>query len=105
MSYLTQFPDFPADAMPMLPAGFMDRSWRNEACPSIIHEESGVVVWIGHPDPALREWDGGRFTVHKCGTRCPAAGWQFDEAVADLFESDDWSTVLRSLPNFTGGAA
>lgn len=105
MTYATEFPGFPADAMPSLPAGFRDRSWRHEACPCFIHDESGLILWIGHPDPALREWDGPRFIAEQCRTFCEANGWQFDEAVVLRFETDDWATVLRSLPNFTSPLA
>lgn len=104
MTFQTEFPDFPADAMPTIPEGFTDRSWRNDACPCFIHEESGLVLWIDWPMADLRSWDGGRFLVERCLERDPEAGWQMGE-MEQCFESDDWSTVLRSLPNFTGGAA
>lgn len=98
MTYQTEFPDFPSDAMPAIPEGFSDRSWGNEGCPCFIHEATGVVLWINYPEAA--EDGEARYSVDRCGTRDPEAGWQFDEEMEHLFAWDDWETVLRSLPNF-----
>lgn len=100
MTYQTEFPDYPVASMPAIPEGFTDRSWRNEACPCFIHEASGVMLLIGYPDPEQRDWDGARFLAMRCPTYHPEAGWQIDGEMIELFESDDWATVERSLPNF-----
>lgn len=104
MTYQTEFPAYPVASMPAIPEGFADRSWHNEACPSFIHEASGVVLWIDWPD-VYEMGMGVRFVAQRCTTRHPEAGWQFDDMVIDLFETDDWAIVVRSLPNFIGAMA
>jgi hypothetical protein len=94
-AYLTEFPDYPADAIPCLPKGFVDRSWKQEPCPCFIHDETGLVLWVGYPDD-----DGPRFSLQRATTRHPEAGWQFDGGLLDLCETDDWAIMARSIPNF-----
>lgn len=59
MTYATEFPDFPADAFPVLPDGWHDSSWHNDTCPSARngqYESPGsCVLWIEEPEPAKRE--------------------------------------------------
>ncbi|MDR7061200.1 MULTISPECIES: hypothetical protein [unclassified Sphingopyxis] len=102
-----EFPDYPADAVPTIPAGFIDRSWKQEPCPCFIHEASGVVLWVDYPDANDREAGGdfSRFQVQRCTNRHPEGGWQFADGILSLFETDDWDAVLRSLPGFTEPAA
>lgn len=102
-----EFPEYPADEMPTIPEGFTDRSWSNEPCPCFIHEASGVVLWVDYPDTADREYgaDMARFQVQRCTNRSPEGGWQFDGGLLSLFETDDWETVLRSLPAYTDWSA
>jgi hypothetical protein len=54
MTCYREFPDFPAAAMPALPAGWIDTSWHNDVCPSYT-SPAGSVVWINYPDPADRD--------------------------------------------------
>lgn len=97
MTYRTAFPDYPVEAMPSIPDGWTDRSWKNEPCPCFIHEMSGLVLWVDYPEN--RELDDcPRFVVQRCTSREDGA-WQFGDHV-DLFETDCWDTVVRSLPNF-----
>ena len=104
MTYSTEFPGFPADAIPSLPEGFVDRSWHNDICPSFIHGESGIVLWIDHPDTTQREFEElPRFRAQRCVNRRSDAGWLFDGSEIDLFETDDWATAERSLHNFIAG--
>lgn len=100
MTYQTEFPDFPAEAMPAIPEGFVDRSWHNDACPCLIHEASGMIIWVGQPAPEEREWDGARIIVERCIDYHPEAGWQVGTGSITLMEHDDWPTVERSLPGF-----
>lgn len=44
-----EFPDYPADAIPMLGSDWRDDSWHNDECPAFIHEPSGIVLWCGWP--------------------------------------------------------
>lgn len=101
--YQRAFPDFPAEHMPEIPAGFRDRSWRNEPCPCLISDASGIVIWVDYADPLLREYEGPRFRVQLCTVWLQGDGWQFDDNVAELFQSDDWGAVMEFLT--TGGAA
>lgn len=55
MSYRTEFPDFDPADMPELPAGFEDRSWKNDACPSFFNLSIMRALWIDYRDPAMRE--------------------------------------------------
>ena len=96
-----EFPDYPADSLPTIPAGFVDRSWRNETLPSFIHEESGVVLWCDYPNPLQREWpDAPRFSAVQCVTRDDEAGWQFDGTELPLFETNSAVVAVASLLNF-----
>lgn len=50
-----------------LPAldGFVDDSWHNDACPSMINETRGLKLWVDYVDPNLRECSGAgkRYTL------------------------------------------
>ncbi len=101
MTYQTEFPDFDPASMPIIPDGFTDRSWKNEACPCFIHEATGIVLWVDFADPEQREFsEMSRFTVQRCSTYVDGIRWQFDGGNIDLFEHDDWEVIARSLPNF-----
>ncbi|MBH0113223.1 hypothetical protein I5E68_09720 [Novosphingobium sp. YJ-S2-02] len=100
--YATEFPDFPAEAMPPIPEGFGDASWRNDLCPCFQHEGSGVVLWVDYPK-GMQEDDGSaRFNVVRCTMVDPVGGWQYCGDVVELLASDDWEEVARALPTFTG---
>lgn len=52
-----EFPDFPLETLPGdLPAGFVDQSWHNDACPSFLHEPTGLALYCDHPEPGAREY-------------------------------------------------
>lgn len=61
----TEFPDFPADAIPWLPGGWQDKSWHNDVCPSFLRTftvpdavgESKwlAVLWCDWPERKDRE--------------------------------------------------
>jgi hypothetical protein len=42
-----EFPEWRADTIPALGSDWTDSSWHNDACPSFIHEPSGVLLWCG----------------------------------------------------------
>ena len=91
MTYQTEFPDFPASAMPAMPDGFADRSWHNETCPCFIHEATGLVIWVEYPSPRPR------FVLDQCGAFHPEAGWQFDDDMKTLARSNDWTEFTLAL--------
>jgi hypothetical protein len=59
MKFRSEFDDYPACLMPVLPTGFIDTSWHNDACPSFTHEAARLVLWVDYPNPADREVQGG----------------------------------------------
>jgi hypothetical protein len=94
----TEFPDYPADALPPCPPGFVPTHWHNDSCPTF-REASGsreasyyrtpdyaVMIACDYPAPEMREFpDSGslRFSVH-----------MGDEV---LFDSDHWYPVLIAV--------
>jgi hypothetical protein len=96
-----EFPDYPADAMPALPEGWTDQSWHNNACPSFLHDASGLSLWVDYPEPGQREHaTARRFLLSLCSHRDPVHGWQSTGDDTDCFATDDWAALLRSLPHF-----
>ncbi len=97
MTYAIEFPDF-ADMPTDLPAGLVDRSWRQDVCPSftIWEQETGfrygqLVLWIDHANPAQREVETGkRFLI----TLLAEDGR--DEPI-DLLKSDDWQETRKAV--------
>src|SRR5687768_13043239 len=90
--YRTEFPDYPIDAMPPIPEGFVDTSWHNDTCPSFTNAELGLVLFIDYPTEEWRELPGAkRFSL-------------LDKAALDsgaicepLAYGDDWRLVLVSI--------
>jgi hypothetical protein len=85
MSFLDQFPTYPVESFPVIPAGFVDSSWKNDACPSI--ENSHWRIWLDWPNEADRECGGAQFTIVD----------SLDPMCGIVFESDDWSAVLAFI--------
>ena len=44
-------------------AGFVDDSWRHDACPSMINETRNLKLWVDYVDPDRRECGGARYTL------------------------------------------
>jgi hypothetical protein len=44
-------------------AGFVDDSWRNDVCPSMLNIERNLKLWIDYVNPARREVGGTRYTL------------------------------------------
>ncbi len=85
MTYRREFPDFPASDMPGNLPGFVDSSWRNDACPSFTNEALGLVLWVDFADPSRREFpDWHRYRITTAAQDAPA----------DLFSSDDFAAVV-----------
>lgn len=90
MSFREEFPDYPVDAFPPMPAFFIDTSWHNDACPSIA-SEAGLSIWIDYPDPEQREMpDTKRFSVSATDADGAVVG-------EPLLETDEWSDVVAFL--------
>ncbi|UUV43173.1 hypothetical protein RCCWILLIS_1 [Rhodobacter phage RcCWillis] len=88
----TEFADF--DAMPDIPADWVDSSWHNDLCPSFTVMQGGegdsnyefARVWVDYENPELRDIPGAtRFQV------------SFENGESDFhigIASDDWAEIL-----------
>jgi hypothetical protein len=45
--------------------GFVDDSWRNDVCPSMLNEARNLKLWVDYVDPDRREVGGTRYTLCK----------------------------------------
>ncbi len=93
MSFAAAFPTFPADAMPALPVGFSDASYRNDVCPRYTSNDDRVSIWIDFPNPDDREY----CLMH-----------QYRVTLADLdddivLETDDWAEALAAATTLVNG--
>jgi hypothetical protein len=88
-----EFPDFPVNDMPPLPAGFEDSSWHNDACPSMTNNVLRLHIFIDYADPAKRDpspnEDCPRFIVQPLD----ADGCLMPDA-EELLATDKWDDVL-----------
>lgn len=91
MTFAAEFPDFPAADYPALPPGFVDTSWRNDACPSMGCEQLMLSVFVDYSDVSRREIPepGPRFTLY-------ATDGDFSK-LETLKESDDWNDILATI--------
>lgn len=88
--YRTEFPDFALPNDVAIPAGFVDASWHNDACPSWVHAGLGLRLWISEANPAERDGGAGVSRFYLCRDT-------EGEDVADLVASDDWSDIEAAL--------
>ena len=44
-------------------AGFVDDSWQNDVCPSLLNEARNLKLWVDYVDPNRREVGGARYTL------------------------------------------
>lgn len=44
-------------------AGFVDDSWRNDVCPSLLNEARNLKLWVDYVNPDRRECMGARYTL------------------------------------------
>lgn len=84
MSYAAAFPTFPTDAMPALPAGFHDASYRNDVCHRYTSDDDRVSIWIDYPNPDDREY------CLMCRFRVTLASIGDDI----VLETEDWAEAL-----------
>lgn len=97
-----EFPDFsPFDIpLPLLDTGWTDHSWHHDAMPFLVHEPSGVGVWVNHADPADREVKD-RFIAIQMVWDAGSGSWMHEARdVPVLFTTEDEDVLLRSLPHF-----
>lgn len=91
MSYREEFPDFPPETMPAIPAAFLDISWHNDACPCFESAELRLILFVDYADKALSEFphpETPRFTLHDF----------IDGETRDFIKSsDDWADILAHI--------
>jgi hypothetical protein len=86
-----QFPDFPAEDMPAIPAGFVDASWHNDTCPCLVSDAAGLQIWVDYLDPTKREYEGKypRFSVSQQRAGVEHSG--------PSIQTDSWDEVLAFI--------
>ncbi len=97
-TFANQFGDYPADAFPALPEGFVDSSWGNDTCPSMWNEAEALHIFCDYPDATMREIaETPRFSMlHDLPTGDPSDPVDH----VDIAASDEWSDILRGLEAF-----
>lgn len=94
MSYISEFPDFPATDMPTIPAKWEDISWHNDSCPSFECKEHGFRLWVEYADEAKRDFKGGkRFSLYPLNEE--------GEQGESLLDTDDWAEMLALMNDYT----
>lgn len=97
-----EFPSYPVDAMPPIPAGWSDLSWHNDAMPSFL-VTSTLGVWVDYPDPAHSDFPEWRASGQM--KRFSLVPLVDGEHPADLempyLETDDWDEVLAMVESLT----
>jgi hypothetical protein len=88
-----EFPDYPLETLPLIPASWSDLSWHNDACPFFLIT-GAMGVFVDFADPTMRDYFidgsndiGGRFIVVQMDDGQHTEG-------ASLLETDDWQAVL-----------
>lgn len=61
--YLREFPDYDAE-LPTL-EGFVDDSWHNDTCPSLVNPALGLKLWCEYVNEDKRECGGARYALHR----------------------------------------
>jgi hypothetical protein len=91
MSFRDQFPDYPVESFPAIPAGFEDASWHNCACPCLVSDEHQMTIWLDYPEPSTRENGPGypRFIVEHQKDGIETGLW--------AESGDSWSEVLAII--------
>lgn len=87
-NYREEFPDFPASDMPVIPEGFIDESWHNDAMPTFRHPAKNLSIYVDFADPARRENPDWEERFHVAATS--------DEGEFEpLLSTNDWSAVEK----------
>ena len=83
-SWKKEFPDYPVNTMPEIPAGFIDTSWHNDMCPSFEWEHAHLSLWVDFPDPETRDLgpDVARYVLIHNGLDVLLATNSWDEMVS-----------------------
>ncbi|WP_315922099.1 hypothetical protein [Mesorhizobium sp. SP-1A] len=88
--YKKEFPDFELDVA--IPEGFEDVSWGNDGCPSFLHKELDVLLYVDYADTSKREHeDTVRFSL------ITTEDGMLTENREDLLDTDDFAEVLAKI--------
>ncbi len=89
-----EHPRFPLDALPAIPAGWVDTSWGNDTGPSF-EAPNGMTIYLSYPDSHTRDDEPDtRFGIVLHG----------DETI-DILSTDDWTEVLAVIDAQPSGKA
>jgi hypothetical protein len=94
MTYKNEFPDMPDADMPVMPYGFYDSSWHNDACPSYANEMLGLRIWIDYVDPAKRE-------IEQTGKRFILCSMPDYETEFETIETDSFAEIIAAIETAT----
>jgi len=96
-TYATEFPDFPADALPAIPPAMVDESWHNDACPSFYDAAGRALLWVDYPDPMRRDNgpDMPRFAV-LLQLRDDDGAIVLEQPDGTAYEGDEWAEALTA---------
>lgn len=88
------FTDYPLADIPLIPDGWRDVSWRNDACPcwEVSSQDETLYVFADYADEDKRDYGPGvaRFSVSA------ETGWD-DGSRVTVFDTDDWDTLVAAL--------
>lgn len=93
----TEFPHIKSlgfDPATDLPEGFVDESWRNDACPNFFNEAKSLRLWVETEDPDARESGelSQRFSLYRSE--------KYGEQAEEILETDDWQEMRTRLESF-----
>lgn len=97
-NYLEEFPNYD-DVLPVI-NGFVDRSWHNDACPSLIRkvgENAYLQLWCDYKNKALSDFadlDGDSYRRYSLSLINDEEGLHID-----LISSNDLNEVLNFINN------
>ena len=89
--YLKEFPDYDA-TLPTLD-GFVDDSWHNDTCPSLLNKDHNLKLWCEYANPEFRQSDK-RFILYY---------QDIEESLNDRFilESDSLDAIKQAIKKVT----
>lgn len=98
-----EFPDMRAEELPPIPPEWIDASWRNDACPSFVVADKGLIVYVDHEDGRMREAgpESPRYTL--LAMLPDDAGWQLTSESREILSTSDWNAVLVAVQSFQDG--
>lgn len=94
-AWRAEFPDYPTEDMPVLPEGWVDASWHNDACPSFVNDKLRAALFTDYRDSKTRGLGlegGARFIVFNMDDE-----GNIETNLKPLAAGDDIDAVLAEL--------